>query len=697
MIHVEKREEDCPDVLRSESVRQTVASIHAEVAAGNPDVARDLAYSSRISNVRSELGRLYHFKCAFCEILLPGTLSMVGRYRPIRKYPWLACEWANLLPICTQCHDLKRAHFPLLGDQHDSQVDNSQRMRLRMRSWHTERPVLLNPELDDPEEHLQVQPDGSFMEKTERGRGTLKLLKLNDRPSLLSARKVIIDDFMAALRRAVQGFVAAVRTEGRERWPTLLRLAFASTFENLLQLTEPNRPHALVARNIKASPQRFLDAHLGADSSERHIAWAAFKVLIAGDAPERAASYEPFLDALTQELRTNGAAKEAPVKVKPRPGGYLDSCEIDRYFCVHELHLENLADRREVYFLGENGEGKTLLLQGILLALQWPRILSSVAKESAARVFDLVQANPELALLARDSSDNTYHAGSQHYLDRVFAYGVHRGRGHSKHADRTGFMTLFTPHHFLRDPVSWIQKLHHRQLLGTAPVPLERVEELLRDVLDTDLDIHVKPDTTVEFTERGAILQLDQLAEGHRSVMIWVLDLLSRLVESQPDAQSLANYQAVVLVDEVSLHLHPTWEFKLVSKLRTWFPKIQFLLTTHSPITVMGASRDAIFYKVYREGGLTRISEPYHADGHLSELMANAIITSPLFGREHARMRAFNPDSQRVDTSASYLLARIQRIVSQRVDELREQGKVYLTPEFIDDLIRDALADLDDD
>ena len=60
-----------------------------------------------------------------------------------------------------------------------------------------------------------------------------------------------------------------------------------------------------------------------------------------------------------------------------------------------------------------------------------------------------------------------------------------------------------------------------------------------------------------------------------------------------------------MLVDEIGVYLHPKWQYTIVRKLRSWFPLVQFIFTTHSPIVIMGASKDAAFYKVYKEGGVT--------------------------------------------------------------------------------------------
>ena len=110
----------------------------------------------------------------------------------------------------------------------------------------------------------------------------------------------------------------------------------------------------------------------------------------------------------------------------------------------------------------------------------------------------------------------------------------------------------------------------------------------------------------------------------------------------------------------------PKWQFQLVRKLRNWFPYVQFIFTTHSPVVIQGASKDAVFYKVYKEEGVTKISEPIQ---DLGDLMANSLITSPLFGLETALVRSFDKKHTERISDDDYIYDKIHQVVAQKLKD----------------------------
>ena len=117
------------------------------------------------------------------------------------------------------------------------------------------------------------------------------------------------------------------------------------------------------------------------------------------------------------------------------------------------------------------------------------------------------------------------------------------------------------------------------------------------------------------------------------------------------------------------MFLHPKWQRTIVKKLRLTFPNIQFFFTTHSPIVLLGASEDAVFYKVYKENGETKVSDPIE-NKSLGHLRANSIITAPfLFGLESARNEVNEDTKGILDTSENYLTGKIHEAISARIAE----------------------------
>lgn len=69
-----------------------------------------------------------------------------------------------------------------------------------------------------------------------------------------------------------------------------------------------------------------------------------------------------------------------------------------------------------------------------------------------------------------------------------------------------------------------------------------------------------------------------------------VADLAARMAEANPDMDNPLEGAGIVLIDEVDLHLHPQWQRDIIKQLTSVFKNIQFVVSTHSPVIVIGAS-----------------------------------------------------------------------------------------------------------
>jgi predicted ATP-binding protein involved in virulence len=89
--------------------------------------------------------------------------------------------------------------------------------------------------------------------------------------------------------------------------------------------------------------------------------------------------------------------------------------------------------------------------------------------------------------------------------------------------------------------------------------------------------------------KNGSGLDLTQLSDGERAFLALVCDLCRRLLLANPHVDHPLRGAGVVLIDELELHLHPTWQLEVAEKLRATFPGIQFIATTHSPFILQTA------------------------------------------------------------------------------------------------------------
>jgi len=100
-------------------------------------------------------------------------------------------------------------------------------------------------------------------------------------------------------------------------------------------------------------------------------------------------------------------------------------------------------------------------------------------------------------------------------------------------------------------------------------------------------------------------LDVRQLSDGERGILALVLDLAKRLSQlNSAVADPVAKGEAVVLIDELDLHLHPQWQRTIVGRLTETFPKCQFIATTHSPQIVAAVEPEQVL--LVTKDGITR-------------------------------------------------------------------------------------------
>ncbi|MGL4500210.1 MAG: AAA family ATPase, partial [Planktothrix sp.] len=86
----------------------------------------------------------------------------------------------------------------------------------------------------------------------------------------------------------------------------------------------------------------------------------------------------------------------------------------------------------------------------------------------------------------------------------------------------------------------------------------------------------------------GRLLPLRMLSDGVRNVLAMVADIAYRAAMLNPHLgrDAAKKTSGIVLIDEIDLHLHPSWQRHIVEDLHRTFPEIQFIATTHSPFIV---------------------------------------------------------------------------------------------------------------
>ena len=183
-----------------------------------------------------------------------------------------------------------------------------------------------------------------------------------------------------------------------------------------------------------------------------------------------------------------------------------------------------------------------------------------------------------------------------------------------------------------------------KKQLGAEP-KLNQLKKMLADILPDiehpqDIEILGLPNPG-ENSDQGGILvktpygsvPFCQLSLGYRTVFAWAVDIAWNLIQHYPDSDNPYGESAIVIVDEIDLHLHPRWQREIRKNFTNCFPGVQFIVTAQSPL-IAQVSLDANLAVLRRESEYAVVeSDPVV----IKEWRLDQVFTSDLFGFESAR------------------------------------------------------------
>lgn len=268
----------------------------------------------------------------------------------------------------------------------------------------------------------------------------------------------------------------------------------------------------------------------------------------------------------------------------------------------------------------------------------------------------------------------------------VIGYGAsrHMGKANSNQIAFTDSVeSLFDSSLELFDAEEILQRLDYSQLkkVKGADKLLERIKAALATILpdigaSTDIEIYapktpgLKGKDGVRVRTPYGSVPFSSLSLGYQTVSAWTIDLAWRLFQKFPDSANPLSEPAIVLVDEIDLHLHPKWQRQIRRALSTHFPNVQFIATAHSPLMAQ-TYLDANLAVIRREKDQDQaviINDPVV----IKDWRLDQVITSELFGFDSARP----PD--------------IEDKLKRRVALIRKVNKTPAEKKELDDLDRDV-------
>lgn len=322
----------------------------------------------------------------------------------------------------------------------------------------------------------------------------------------------------------------------------------------------------------------------------------------------------------------------------------IASFSIQNYRCIQDLEVNCLDDKGKVrqwtVLLGENNSGKTNVLRALALLEtvehEFPVEAETAGERESTVLYaplvvkhkDLIVGVENLRVEATLCSENSIQFPWSYTDARVnvrpvlnenrlsvFAYGVSRYPAHTALNERESkpYKTLFSTEARLSDLEEWLLKLDYLSRMDDEKSQregrkrLDSVRRLLQsslfpEVLDVTFVASGGADSQVivKFVTKDGTMRFDELGFGYQTSLTWLTDFCKRMFELYPKSKNPLHEEAVVLVDELDLHLHPRWQRDIVPTLSKVFPRVQFIVTTHSP-HVLQSMADVNLYVLRRD------------------------------------------------------------------------------------------------
>ena len=211
------------------------------------------------------------------------------------------------------------------------------------------------------------------------------------------------------------------------------------------------------------------------------------------------------------------------------------------------------------------------------------------------------------------------------------------------------FATLFKEDATLGECENWLKELNYKRL-ENKDLESQILDQILRllnnDFLRNGIAVdRVDSDGLWLKDAEDNVLNLSDMSEGYRATLAMMVDIIRHLWNMfGPDLRIEENngkmqipHEGVVLIDEVDSHLHPEWQRNIGIWLKERFPKMQFIVTTHSALICQAADEQGIFHLPPPGSGESpfRLSEEDYAKIRRSK--ADEILLSPAFGLHHTR------------------------------------------------------------
>jgi len=428
-------------------------------------------------------------------------------------------------------------------------------------------------------------------------------------------------------------------------------------------------------------------------------------------------------------------------KKKKVHGHYFLDFSIENVRCYGKKQTIKLSDEKGkpyhwTILLGDNGVGKTSILKGIVSLAPSPKLIYGDKQKIRlypglidwlekwetgrfdGKLTSVFEANTVAAHGMRKllKDQNLYlriEQGHQSIRDLeydestyqeigdflCFAYGASRKMSQSALISEkysTASISLFDDEAPLINVEEFFMQADYdakTSKSATSKIQREKIKKILLDILPEVSNLRISKKTSsgrhVEVLTPYKWVRISEMSLGYKSLIAWVVDFASRMFHYHRTKTNPFNEPAVVLIDEIDLHLHPKWQRRILSYLSKKFPNTQFIATAHSPLIVQ-AALDANLVLLKRKGSEVIVEN--HPD-ILNNWRIDQILTSNLFGLSSSRSEKTEKlMSQRRNLLFKPKMNKTDKKKLQNIEKKMDYVPVAETPEYIEamKIIHDA-------
>lgn len=162
-----------------------------------------------------------------------------------------------------------------------------------------------------------------------------------------------------------------------------------------------------------------------------------------------------------------------------------------------------------------------------------------------------------------------------------------------------GYSSALEPSSFQRKFLEWFKTFEDSKLKFNKDDTLYKAfTSTITSMVSNWKNIHFswEADDMLGQLDNGEWMPFEMLSDGYKNIVRLSADIAYRAIKLNPHLgeNAVKETEGVVLIDEIDMHLHPNWQKTVISDLKRTFPKIQFIVTTHSPFIVQSLKADEI-------------------------------------------------------------------------------------------------------